>query len=251
MTGARFGQHFLINHSLAQKEIDYAQLGPTDVVLEIGPGHGILTKLLAQRVKQVIAVEIDHTLVEELRECVPENVALIHADILKLDLTTLPRYTKIVANLPFQISSEITFKLLETSFNAAVLMYQYDFAARMIAPPGSKQYSRLSVGIYYKTFCSIKQRVSRGNFFPPPQVDAAIVEVLPRSVAPFQIMDESLFFEVCKHLFSHRRKKIGTTIATQYKIREGVPFGNQRVEQLTPEEIGVISDFIFTAKKRA
>jgi len=147
----KLGQHFLVDEQVAGRETTYANIGKDDVVLEIGPGKGVLTQLLARDAKKVIAVEIDRFFVEELKNKMPSNVEVIHADVLKIDFNTLPLFNKIVSNLPFQISSPVTFKLLEYPFSKAVLIYQKDFADRMIAVPGTKDYSRLSVGVYYKT----------------------------------------------------------------------------------------------------
>ncbi|MCK5459008.1 MAG: methyltransferase domain-containing protein, partial [Thermoplasmatales archaeon] len=120
----KLGQHFLIDKHVAEREITYADIGTDDVVLEIGPGKGILTQLLAKKAKKIIAIEIDSALVEKLENTVPGNVSVIHADIMKIDFNTLPRFNKIVSNLPFQISSPVTFKLLKYPFSKAVLIYQ-------------------------------------------------------------------------------------------------------------------------------
>jgi 16S rRNA (adenine1518-N6/adenine1519-N6)-dimethyltransferase len=101
----KIGQHFLREASIAKKEVEYANLSNKDIVLEIGPGNGILTKLLANKAKKVIAIEIDSRLVKELKDVLPENVMLIHGDALKIDFRDLPRFNKVVSNLPFNISS--------------------------------------------------------------------------------------------------------------------------------------------------
>jgi 16S rRNA (adenine1518-N6/adenine1519-N6)-dimethyltransferase len=124
-------------------------------------------------------------------------------------------------------------------------MYQKDFADRMVAKPGTKTYGRLSVGVYYKTHCRILERVPRSCFFPHPQVDACIVELVPREKPPFFVCDESFFSEVTKQLFMHRRKKIGTTVAASFKVKNDVPFAEKRVEQLSPADIGILADFLF------
>ena len=245
MKGARFGQHFLTDLRVAAREIEYADIQSNEVILEIGPGHGVLTKMLAEQAAQVLAVEIDRQLVDELQRTMPENVMVYLGDVCKFDLNELPKFSKVVANLPFQISSEITFKLLTYPFEKAVLMYQKDFAERMVAKSGTKTYGRLSVGVFYKTHCRILERVPQSCFFPRPQVDACIVELVPRDSPPFMVADESFFSEVTKQLFMHRRKKIGTTVAASFKVKHGVPFAERRVEQLSPADIGVVADYLF------
>ena len=240
----KLGQHFLIDDGVAAREIDYASIQDTDVVLEIGPGRGTLTELLAKAAKQVIAIEIDSKLVQDLQPRLPKNVQLIHDDAVKLDFSKLPPFNKIVANLPFQISSPITFKLLEHKFSQAVLIYQKDFADRMVASPGSKDYSRLSVGVQYKTHCKILEIIPKTCFSPQPKIESCIVELIPRNHPPFAVKDEEFFFEVTKKLFTHRRKKIKNTIEEFFGLQENVPFAEHRVEELSPDQIGRISDFL-------
>jgi 16S rRNA (adenine1518-N6/adenine1519-N6)-dimethyltransferase len=248
MVQQRFGQHFLIDISVACREVKYAQLTRDDVVLEIGPGEGIITRLLAQEAKHVIAIEIDYRLVSKLKTGLPENVTLISGDALSVDFQSLPRFTKIVSNLPFEISSPITFKFLEYPFSVAVLIYQKDFAKRLVAPPGTKDYSRLSVGIAYKTRCRILEDVPRSCFSPAPKVDSSIVELIPYKKPAFKVENERFFFELTKQLFNHRRKKIRYSIKTQYGNYEDLPFLDQRVEELTPEQIGKLSDILWHRK---
>jgi 16S rRNA (adenine1518-N6/adenine1519-N6)-dimethyltransferase len=249
MVRQKLGQHFLIDDGIAQQEVAYAQLTKADVVLEIGPGKGILTRLLAQKAKQVIAIEIDSALVEQLQSAIPGNVTLLHGDALKIDFTQLPVFTKIVSNLPFQISSPITFKVLEYPFSKAVFIYQKDFADRMVATPGSKEYCRLSVGIYYKTHCRILRIVPRSCFHPVPQVDSCIVEIVPRKNPAFSVSNEPFFFELTKQLFTHRRKKIRSTIKELYGIRDKLPYLDERVEDLTPEQIEELSNLVWKTQQ--
>jgi 16S rRNA (adenine1518-N6/adenine1519-N6)-dimethyltransferase len=248
MAKQRFGQHFLIDLSVARREVEYAKLTNDDVVLEIGPGQGVITRLLAQKAKQVIAIEIDQRLVNKLKTTLPENVTLISGDALSVDFQTLPRFTKIVSNLPFEISSPITFKFLESSFSRAILIYQKDFAERLVAIPGKKEYSRLTVGISYKAQCRILQDVPRTSFSPTPKVDSSIVELIPRKKPLFNVEDERFFFELTKQLFNHRRKKIRYTIKALYGDIEQLPYLDQRVEALTPKQIGELSNVLWHLK---
>jgi len=248
MVKQRFGQHFLVDLSVANREVGYAKLTKDDVVLEIGPGKGVITHLLAQKAKQVIAIEIDQRLVEKLKITLPENVTLICSDVLSVDFGLLPRFTKIVSNLPFQISSPITFKLLELSFLRAILIYQKDFAERLVALPGKKEYSHLTVGISYKAHCRILEDVTRNSFSPVPKVDSSIVEIIPRKKPLFNVQNEQFFLKLTRQLFNHRRKKIRYTIKTTYGDLEQLPYLDQRVGELTPEQIGELSNVLWRLK---
>lgn len=247
MVKKKIGQNFLVDKQVAEREINYASLSKNDIVLEIGPGKGILTKLIAKKAKKVIAIEIDSRLVEKLESIMPDNVRLINADALKIDFDTIPAFNKIVSNLPFQISSPITFKLLEYPFTKAVLIYQKDFADRMVAKQGSKDYSRLSVGVYYKAQCRILETVSRRCFDPMPKVDSCMVELIPRKKPPFYVLNQDFFFKLTKELFNHRRKKIKNTLDVFYDKLENMPNLDKRVEELKPEQIGELSNLLYEA----
>lgn len=242
----KLGQNFLIDKNIAQKEIDYANITKDDIVLEIGPGNGILTKLLAEKAKKVIAIEIDEKLVDNLKNFIPDNVDLIHEDALKVDFGSLPKFNKIVSNLPFQISSPITFKFLEHNFDLAVLIYQKEFADRMVATVGSKDYSRLSVGVFYKTKCEIIDIVPKTFFKPQPKVDSGIVRLIPRKKPPFEVADEEFFLDLVKKLFNHRRKKIKTVLKKHYAPNiDDLPYLECRVENLSPQEIANLSNILY------
>ena len=240
------GQHFLQNYHIVQRILEYAEVDKYDSVLEIGPGKGILTKELATHAKNVICVEIDDHLVKQLQHDMPDNVTLIQEDITKIELSKLPSWNKCVANLPYQISSPFTFQLLHHGFELAVLMYQRDFAERMVAKPGSKSYSRLSVHVYYHAECSILEQVPKTQFLPQPKVDSSLVKLLPRTKPPFQVKDKELFFTITTTLFSHRRKQIRNSLSSLLdttKLDENISC--RRVEELAPEEIGSLSNQVF------
>jgi 16S rRNA (adenine1518-N6/adenine1519-N6)-dimethyltransferase len=240
----KYGQNFLINKKIAIKEIEYANIKKDDVVLEIGPGNGILTHLLAKKAKKVIAIEIDARLVKNLRETIPENVDLIQEDVLKVDFSTLPRFNKIVSNLPYHISSPITFKILEIGFSLAVLVYQKEFAYRMVASPGTKNYSRLSVSVFYFAECEIIDHIHKSCFYPEPRIDSCIVSLIPKKTPSFSVLDERFFFYLTRELFNHRRKKIKNILEIIFPdtLFEDITFGNSRIEKLSPEQIGKLSD---------
>jgi len=248
MAKQRFGQHFLIDLSVARREVEYAKLTKDDVVLEIGPGKGVITRLLAQEAKKVIAIEIDQRLVEKLKITLPENVTLISGDVLSVDFQILPQFTKIVSNLPFKISSPITFKIMELSFLKAILIYQKDFAERLVALPGKKEYSHLTVAVSYKAHCRILEDVTRTSFHPVPKVDSSIVEIIPRKKTMFNIKNEQFFFKLTRQLFNHRRKKIRYIIKKLYGDVKQIPYLDQRVGELAPEQLVELSNILWELK---
>ncbi|GJD07443.1 Probable dimethyladenosine transferase [Galdieria sulphuraria] len=182
------GQHILKNPLVVNSILEKAALKPTDIVLEIGPGTGNMTVKLLQLVKKVIAVEIDPRMTVELYRRVQfsplkERLELIQADILKMEL---PYFDVCVANIPYQISSPLIFKLLahRPFHRYSVLMLQREFAMRLIAQPGSELYCRLSVNAKALARVSHLMKVSRNSFRPPPKVDSSVVRIEPRNPPP-------------------------------------------------------------------
>ncbi|MEM2419256.1 MAG: 16S rRNA (adenine(1518)-N(6)/adenine(1519)-N(6))-dimethyltransferase RsmA, partial [Candidatus Hadarchaeales archaeon] len=163
----RAGQHFLVVEDVLRRMVEYAELSPQDTVLEIGAGIGNLTTLLAERAGKVLALEKDRRLLPVLRERLSgyDNVELMNVDFLKAEL---PPFNKVVSNLPFQISSEATFRLLGMKFELAVLTYQREFARRLVASPGSEDYGRLTVAVGMRAEVELMEEVSPACFFPPP-----------------------------------------------------------------------------------
>ena len=243
---SKLGQNFLIDKNIALREVEYADIKDTDIVLEIGSGKGILTKILANRAKKVIAIEYDKKLFEYLGKILPDNVELINDDAVKVDFDKI-NFNKIVSNLPFQISSPITFKFLKYNFDKAILIYQEDFAKRMIGLPGTKDYSNLTVHLFYKAYCEILEKISKNSFSPQPKIDACIVKLIPLKNSPFQVKKEKFFLNLSRTLFNHRRKMIRKIIKDNYNVSNisDIPFKKERVEDLTPAEIGKLSDILF------
>lgn len=203
----KLGQHFLVDRRVLARICDYASLSEEDRVLEIGPGTGNLTCVLSERAGTVSAIEVDPALASSL-EGRFENVVVIRGDALRVPL---PDYNKIVSNLPYQISSKITFRLLERPFDLAVLMYQREFAERMVATPGTKEYGRLTLNVSLRAEAEILERVPRGAFRPMPQVESAIVRLRPReNRIP---VDYGVFDDLTRTLFSMRRKKVKRSLA--------------------------------------
>jgi 16S rRNA (adenine1518-N6/adenine1519-N6)-dimethyltransferase len=248
------GQNFLVDERVAERQIEYAGIRPTETVLEIGPGLGVLTKRLAARARRVFAIESDHRLAEDLRQRIPE-VEVLEGDAVRVEW---PAFDILVSNLPYQISSPVTFRLLAIPFVRAVLMYQREFADRMVASPGTADYSRLTVGVYVRSHCDILERVPRSAFHPQPKVDSAIVRLEPRP-PPFPLADPDLFDAVVDRLFQHRRKTVENGLRlggvgfgiSEEELERAIPtmpHRARRVGELRPEEIGEIVDAIARAK---
>jgi 16S rRNA (adenine1518-N6/adenine1519-N6)-dimethyltransferase len=236
----RKGQHFLIDQRVIGRIASYAELGPSDVVLEIGPGTGNLTEVLSAKAAKVYAVEVDPALAADL-EGRFSNVEVIHGDALKVDF---PDHNKVVSNLPYQISSKITFKLLPRKFDLAVLMYQKEFAKKMSALPGSEEYGRLSIFVQHYAQAEIMERVPRSAFLPSPEIESAIVKLRPR---PDRIeVDDQAFLNLVTGLFSHRRKKMRKALAASGVSKEIIAgldksFLEKRPEEITSEEAATLS----------
>ncbi|XP_053395345.1 probable dimethyladenosine transferase [Mercenaria mercenaria] len=208
-----FGQHILKNPLVVNSMVEKAALRPTDVVLEVGPGTGNMTIKLLEKVKKVNACEIDPRLVAELQKRVmgtpyQTKLHVLVGDVLKTDL---PFFDVCVANLPYQISSPFVFKLLlhRPFFRCAVLMFQREFAQRLVAKPGDKLYCRLSVNTQLLARVDHLMKVGKNNFRPPPKVESSVVRIEPRNPPPpinFQEWDGLV--RIC---FSRKNKTIGAS----------------------------------------
>jgi 16S rRNA (adenine1518-N6/adenine1519-N6)-dimethyltransferase len=225
----------------------YATIGSSDVVLEVGAGFGFLTQYLAEQSKRVIAVEADPRLVDalkkELEGC--SNIGFVEGDILKV---RIPLFNKVVSNPPFSISSPLLFWLFDKSFEVAVLTFQREFAGRLNASIGSKDYSRLTVSTYWNAEVELLDVVPRKSFYPSPDVDATIVRLRPKKSSPCKLDDERVFSHVVRTLFTQRNKKVRTAIQP-FLAKSGIstkpdslPFHSKRVRELAPEEFGIIAN---------
>ncbi|GBG33661.1 Dimethyladenosine transferase [Hondaea fermentalgiana] len=186
--GGGLGQHFLKNPLVVNGIVGKANLKPHETVLEVGPGTGNMTVKMLEVVKKVIAVELDPRMVVEVQKRVQgtpleQKLQVIHGDVLKVDL---PFVDVVVANIPYQISSALTFKLLahRPQFRCAVIMFQEEFAQRLTAQPGEKMYCRLSVNVQLLARVSQLMKIGRNNFKPPPKVDSRVVRIEPRNPPP-------------------------------------------------------------------
>jgi len=211
------GQNFLTDKNVLGKIVAAAQLGPGDVVLEVGPGLGHLTRLLAQQAKRIIAIELDDRLVPVLRNELAsfDNVELIKGDILELPLDSLvlPPDYKVVANLPFYITSAVLRHFLERESPPArmVVTVQLEVAQRIVAQPNKMNLLAVSVQFYGQP--RIVARIKAGAFYPEPEVDSAVVRIDRHPAPPMDIQDVAEFFAVVKAGFAQRRKQLRNSLA--------------------------------------
>ena len=223
----KLGQHFLIDPHALQEIVWAAELTDADFVLEIGAGLGFLTSALAPTAKQVVAVEIDDFLYAELQlkfSKIP-HVSLIQGDALKLDLLALlndfpPQNTKIVANLPYYITTPILWELLKCrqQIGACVLTMQTEVAERIVSPPGNKQYGALSIGVSYYAEAEIVQTIPPDRFYPSPQVNSSVLKLKIRDAPQVAVENEALFFRIVRAAFQSRRKMLRNAL-----LKNGVP----------------------------
>ncbi len=253
------GQNYLIDRNKRDQIIGYGDIDKDDVVLEIGTGIGTLTIELARKAKKVIAIEQDENicriLAERLKKEKIDNVELINEDALSVNF---PKFNKIVSNLPYQISSPITFKFLDYDFDLAILMYQKEFADRMNGEVGSKNYSRLSAMLYFKCEVETLTHVSAESFIPKPKVDSTVVKLTPKD-NQIEDIDFKTYSNFTKALFQHRNKKIRNALIDSRHIISNIDkkvlkmrlneiederlneYLKRRVITLTPEEILYVS----------
>ncbi len=249
------GQSFLTSHRIAKDIVSSANLTKDESVLEIGGGLGILTQRLAQCARTVYVVEKDVRLVRALREILSglDNIEVIEGDALKIDF---PEVDKVVCNLPYSISSDITFRLLEqVKFESATLMYQKEFAERLLAEPGSANYARLTIGVRYHVDVAQIMSVPASKFYPVPKVDSSVVCLTPRLTGPFARNPE-IFFWLIHGIYSYPNKQIGKALRIWFRNmkldrdlantlldRAGASVtGTERLRSLTPDSLIMLAD---------
>lgn len=261
------GQNFLIDEEILTGILDGAEIGPEDVVLEIGPGFGVLTTGLCSRAKKVVSVELDKRIYDILRVNLSgfSNFELVEGDILQVDINDIlenklgGKKAKVVANLPYYITTPIIMKLLEQhyDFQSITVMVQKEVADRLCASPGGKEYGAITVSANY--YASIKKvlDVPADSFIPPPEVESAVIRFDVREKPPVQLEDEALFFKVIKAAFGQRRKTLlnalssGNFCENKEQVKKvletcGID-GVRRGETLSIEEYALLSN---TIKKR-
>lgn len=216
----KLGQNFLIKRGIVDEIVHAAELTPGEPVLEVGPGIGTLTQGLAQSEADVTAIELDRRLLEVLDTTLAsyDNVRIIHGDVLKLDVPSIMNHKpfKVVANLPYYITTPIIMSLLESKLpiERLVVMVQKEVALRMVAKPGTKDYGALSVAVQYYTEPDIVLDVPPKSFLPAPAVTSSVIRCVLRDKPPVDVIDEKLFFRVVKAGFAQRRKTFANTMKT-------------------------------------
>ena len=262
------GQNFIIDEHVLERIIDGSDINEGDVVLEIGPGIGVMTDVLCQHAKKVVSIEIDRSLIPVLEETVGhyENLKVIHQDVLKADVRAIiadefgEQKTKLIANLPYYVTTPIIMMFLEERIPVSdlIVMIQKEVADRIIAKPSTKEYGALSVVVQYFTEPSIVTRVSRGSFMPMPNVDSSVIRLKVRESAPVSLLDESTFFLTIKDSFGKRRKTLLNALSSGFlsinkdQARKALEIAgieeNTRGEALSIDEFATLANAIFTVK---
>lgn len=263
----RFGQNFLVDRTHLLRVVETATVGPEDNIFEIGPGVGTLTVELAQRAKKVVCVELDRAVLPALAESVAPypSVTVHQADALRLDLPTFldaawgeSQSGKVVANIPYNITSPLLIKLLETPgrFHSITLMVQKEVADRLKAKPNTDDYGALSVFVQFHAAVTVPYVVPKGAFFPPPKVDSAIVHLIPYTEPPVAVQSREAFLSVSRAAFGQRRK----TLLNALTNAEALPFSREEVvgaltaahidpqrrgETLTLDEVAAVSNNLY------
>ena len=237
----KYGQNFLIDTHVLDKIIGAAQIGPDDFVLEIGPGIGTMTQYLAEAAREVTAVEIDDALIPILKDTLKEwdNVTVLHGDILKTDIRKIAdeknqgRPIKVVANLPYYITTPIIMGLFESHVpvDSITVMVQKEVADRMQTGPGSKDYGALSLAVQYYAEPKIVANVPPNCFMPRPKVGSAVIRLTRHQNPPVTTLDEKLMFRLIRASFNQRRK----TLSNSLKNSQELPYSKEEVEAAITE----------------
>lgn len=262
----KFGQNFLIDTHVLDKIIRSAEIAGDDMVLEIGPGIGTMTQYLSCAAGKVVAVEIDKALIPILEDTLDgyDNVEIIHADVLKLDIGQLAeeknggRPIKVVANLPYYITTPIIMALFENHVpvKSITVMVQKEVADRMQTGPGSKDYGALSLAVQYYAKPYIVANVPPNCFMPRPKVGSAVIRLDCYENPPVQVQSEKLMFAIIRASFNQRRKTLANALKnapeldfTKEEIERSIALLKRgesiRGETLTLEEFAKLSDFLF------
>ena len=262
----KFGQNFLIDTHVLDKIMRAAEITKEDLVLEIGPGIGTLTQYLCENAREVIAVEIDKMLIPILRDDTLsgyDNIEIINDDILKVDIARLVeernqgRPIKVVANLPYYITTPIVMSLLERELpiKSITVMVQKEVAERMQAGPGTKDYGALSLAVQYRADTYIAANVPPNCFMPRPQVGSCVIRLTKKDEPPVKVKSPELMFKLIRAAFNQRRKTLVNALSNSPEVgrpkeviieamnKAGIP-ENERGEKLGLEEFSRLSDIL-------
>ncbi|MFR2518441.1 16S rRNA (adenine(1518)-N(6)/adenine(1519)-N(6))-dimethyltransferase RsmA [Peptostreptococcus stomatis] len=257
------GQNFLIDDNIVDKIVAGAGIGPEDKIIEVGPGIGTLTREMASRAQNLMAVEIDKNLIPILEDTLGDydNVKIVNEDIIKADIRGLIDENlsggpvKLVANLPYYITTPIIMRFLEENINVTdiVVMVQKEVAERMNAQPGGKDFGALSVAVQYYCDTEIVAKVPRHLFVPQPNVDSIVIALRVRPERKYKVDDEGLYFKVVKAAFGQRRKTLLNSISSmgnlaKDQVKEALEEAGidpkRRGETLSLDEFAILSNVI-------
>lgn len=248
----RLGQHFLDNPAVISRIIQAAQLEPHDLVVEIGPGHGKMTKMLAEKAGRVIAIELDERLYDRLKRDLAGfgNIDLILADAMEFDYGRLPDF-KVVANIPYYVTTPILFRLLDARRNlcSMTLTIQKEVAERIVASPGGKDYGVLSIMVQYYAATHFAFVIPGEAFRPVPKVDSAVVHIRLLDRPSVEVRNEQLFFRIVKTAFSQRRKMLSNSLKgmrgdPKEWLHKAAIDPDRRPESLHMEEFARLADIL-------
>lgn len=247
------GQNFMIQPSFFPKLAAYADLQPFDVVLDAGAGFGFLTRFLSERCRGVVAAEKDLQLAAFLRDYFKgkTNVTVVEGDVLKMQL---PPFNKCISLPPYYLSSHLVTWLLEHRVDSAVLVFQKEFARRLIASVGTEEYGWLTVVAQQQAQAELLDIVPKTMFYPQPEVDSVILRLTPLRTPSFQVKDPAEFVRLAKWLFTERNKRTAKALVPYLKsnhkmakadaeqFAQNLPQHGRRVRELSPKDFGAIAD---------
>jgi 16S rRNA (adenine1518-N6/adenine1519-N6)-dimethyltransferase len=247
------GQNFLVDPTFYPKLASYAQLSPSDTVLDAGAGFGFLTRFIADKCHKVIAVEKDPQIISALRQQTNkfDNLSIVEGDVLK---TNLPPFNKAIAAPPYYLSTDLVLFLLTHHVDCVVLIVQKEFADRLVAKVGTELYSWLTVTLYQKAQIELLDIVQKEMFYPQPNVNSIILRIKPWQTPPFTVKNEQFFEQMVKWLFTERNKKLSNALAPfikntlkinkqdSKKIIQTLSYHEMRPRELTPENFGAIAN---------
>jgi len=252
MAKKSLGQNFLSDPAILRRVVEVSGAGAADTVVEIGPGHGSLTAILAETVQKVIAIELDHDLYLRLQEKFSGagNIVLVHGDALSYSYE-IPGPFKVVSNIPYYITTPIIFKLLETGkrLESMTLTIQKEVAQRIVANPGIKDYGVLSLAVQYAAIPEMKFIVPREAFRPVPKVDSAVIHMAIRNKPKVDVEDKKFLFTVIRTAFGQRRKTLSNALKPlspdiKEKLMEAGIDPIRRAENLSIEEFARLAQVL-------
>jgi len=243
----------MIEPSIHQLMVSYASLDRNDTVLDIGAGLGFLSRFMADKCKTVLAIEADAQVAKILFEQLADtpNVKVVEGDVFKVDI---PSFNKIVSTPPYNISSRLLLWILDQGFDCSVLVFQKEFASRLVASVGNHDYGWLAVLTYYYAEVELLTTVPPSMFYPQPKVDSIITRLIPKKPRALKLEDEATFRRLVRSLFTQRNKKIRNAVLPYLRTMRGMskdgavrtaeklPCCDKRVRELAPEDFGALAN---------